>query len=286
MTDPGADVTRRWPQPEALSRIRLVVTDVDGTLLDGSHRVPASTRDAIARAQRRDVTVVLSTSRGPAALLPVLHDLGAVDGEHFVAAHGAVTGVYRGPNGLELRRRRAMPLAAARAVTETGTALGLCANWFVGDRWLASGVDACVRQEIDVVRVAPTVTDLSAETEPPDKILFMTDGRSVHLLDELGAALPLDLQAQISNPTYLEVTARGVDKGAAVAALAADLGFDAKEVLAVGDGPNDLSMFTWAGLAVAPANARPEVVAAADFVTASNLEDGVGKLLDAIRREG
>jgi Cof subfamily protein (haloacid dehalogenase superfamily) len=285
MTGAGADATRRMPPPEALSPIRLVVTDVDGTLLDGSHRVPTSTREAIARAQRRGVTVMLSTSRGPAVLLPVLRDLRAVDGEHFVAAHGAVTGVYRGANGLELRSRRTMELEAAGTVTEIGTALGLCANWFVGDRWLASGVDACVRREIDIVRVAPTVTDLSAEIEPPDKVLFMADSRSAYLLDELAAALPADLQAQVSNPSYLEVTARGVDKGAAIAALAEDLGYGAEEVLAVGDGPNDLSMFAWAGMAVAPANARPEVIAAADFLTASNLEDGVGRLLDAIRPE-
>jgi hydroxymethylpyrimidine pyrophosphatase-like HAD family hydrolase len=175
-----------------------------------------------------------------------------------------------------------MALGLARAVTATGTALGLHANWFVADRWLASGLDAYVLREIDVVGVRPTVCDLLAEQEPPDKILFMAEPDAVGPLDELHAALPEGVAAQTSNPAYLEITAAGVDKGAALAALAAELGHDAAQVLAIGDGPNDLSMFAFAGVSVAMANARPEVLAAADFVAVSNLENGLGRVLDAI----
>jgi hydroxymethylpyrimidine pyrophosphatase-like HAD family hydrolase len=176
-----------------------------------------------------------------------------------------------------------MPLDAAHQVTAAATERGLSVSWFVGNRWLASGMDACTRREIGVVRAAPVVAELLGEREPPEKVLVMTPPERVHLLAELTAGLPAELSAQVSNPTYLEVTACGVDKGAAVATLAARLGLSPAEVLAIGDGPNDLSMLTFAGVSAAPANARPEVLAAADFVAPSNLENGVGRILDAIR---
>lgn len=270
-------------QAAALARVRLVASDVDGTLLDDAHRVPVATREAIARVQRRGVTVLLATSRGPAALRAVLDDLGTVDGEYFVASQGAVIGSYRAERGLELVDRRPMPLDAAHQVTAAATERGLGVSWFVGDRWLASAMDACTRRESGVVRAAPVVTDLLGEREPPEKVLVMTPPERVHLLAEITAGLPPELSAQVSNPTYLEVTARGVDKGAAVATLAARLGLSPAEVLAIGDGPNDLSMLAYAGVSAAPANARPEVLAAADLVVPSNLEDGVGWVLDAIR---
>ena len=54
-------------------------------------------------------------------------------------------------------------------------------------------------------------------------------------------------------------------------------------MLAIGDGPNDLGMFTFAGISVAPANARTEVIAAADYITATNDDDGVAHVLNALK---
>jgi len=90
------------------------------------------------------------------------------------------------------------------------------------------------------------------------------------------------LRAQISNPTYLEITRADVDKAMAVAEYCRTIGIGASDVLAIGDGPNDLAVFAFAGVSVAPANARPEVLAAADIVTASNDEDGVAVYLDRL----
>jgi len=80
----------------------------------------------------------------------------------------------------------------------------------------------------------------------------------------------------------VEVTRRGTDKSEALARLVNHLGIDVDDVLAFGDGGNDLDMLSWAGVGVAMGNASNEVQAAADVVTSTNDEDGVAEFLDPI----
>ena len=77
-----------------------------------------------------------------------------------------------------------------------------------------------------------------------------------------------------AGPRVVEISAAGVTKAFALERLCRRLGIDAAEVVAVGDMPNDLAMLAWAGTGVAVANATPEVLEAADEVTAANAEDG------------
>jgi hypothetical protein len=80
----------------------------------------------------------------------------------------------------------------------------------------------------------------------------------------------------------LEMSARGVSKASALAALCAQRSIDAAEVVAFGDMPNDLPLLRWAGRGIAVANAHPDVLAAADEVTAANDEDGVALVLERL----
>jgi hydroxymethylpyrimidine pyrophosphatase-like HAD family hydrolase len=123
---------------------------------------------------------------------------------------------------------------------------------------------------------------LFTETAGPDKLMFMTGAVDKHKLAELAAMLPDTVHAQISNPTYLEITRAGVDKAAAVQVLCHGMGIEPEQVVAFGDGPNDLGLFAYAGTSIAPANARPEVLGAATFHTASNDDHGVAQALKLI----
>ena len=83
-----------------------------------------------------------------------------------------------------------------------------------------------------------------------------------------------------SGDGLLEMSAQGVSKASGLAAFAEEAGVPAADVVAFGDMPNDLPMLAWAGYSVAVANAHPEVLEAADFVTSSNDDDGVAQVLD------
>jgi hydroxymethylpyrimidine pyrophosphatase-like HAD family hydrolase len=89
-----------------------------------------------------------------------------------------------------------------------------------------------------------------------------------------------------SGSEFVEVSAAGVTKAAALAEYCAERGIDAREVVAVGDMPNDLPMLQWAGWSVAVANAHPDVLQACDAHTTSNNEDGVAELLGQLAANG
>ena len=108
--------------------------------------------------------------------------------------------------------------------------------------------------------------------------------RTAGAVEGLVAGLSPELSATRSNGTYVEITRAGVDKASAVRYCATKLGIDAREVVAIGDGENDLSLFAFAGVSVAPANASSRVLAAASYLTDSNNDDGVATAITALLR--
>lgn len=87
------------------------------------------------------------------------------------------------------------------------------------------------------------------------------------------------ISAALSHNVYMEITDKGVNKGRAVSMLAARLGIDRSEVMAIGDSPNDKKMLEWAGMGIAMGNASQEVKLVADNVTLPIEKDGVAKAL-------
>jgi hydroxymethylpyrimidine pyrophosphatase-like HAD family hydrolase len=85
-----------------------------------------------------------------------------------------------------------------------------------------------------------------------------------------------------SGAPYMEMAAAGVSKASALAQLCAIDGIDASEVAAAGDAFNDVAMLAWAGTALAPANARAEVIELADRILPTNDEDGVASYLEEL----
>lgn len=265
-----------------LSSVRVAAIDVDGTLLDSRHRLSGASRAAVRAAREAGMKVVLASSRTPAAMWPILRELHLLAPAVFVASQGAVTGAYRNDGRLQLHKRNSIPLAEAQRVVRVATSLGLTANWFTCNEWTVSHVDEHVRREASVVGLKPRLKDFSRISDPPDKLMFMVGPDETHRLAQLAGMLPGSVTAQLSNPTYLEVTNRGVDKGSTLQELCQGWNLRAEDVVAIGDGPNDLGMFGFAATSIAPANARQAVLAAATFVTSSNDDDGVALALNHI----
>jgi len=102
------------------------------------------------------------------------------------------------------------------------------------------------------------------------------------LAEALGATVGDAFTTTYSGATFVEISASGVDKASALAALCAQRGIDRTTVVAFGDMRNDLPMLRWAGRGIAVANAHPEVLAAVADVTESNAEDGVARALERL----
>lgn len=279
---PGAGAKPSVSEARPARRPRLFALDVDGTLLTSHHRLTPATVAAVAHVRSRGAEVVLASSRPPRAMRPYLEELGLVGRQRFVSLQGALTGAFDRAGGFVADASEAMPLAAALQVLELAEASGLAVNWYRHDLWLASRLDAGVQHEAHVVGLQPQVRDLRDEEDGPHKLLLIDMSPEADATGRIAAALPPVLLGQQSNPSYLEITRRSVDKAAAIAAYAASRGIERAEIVAMGDGHNDLGMFAIAGISVAPANAVPATMAAADYSTGSNDEDGVAAALRAL----
>jgi Cof subfamily protein (haloacid dehalogenase superfamily) len=284
---PAPDPTSGWSDPDIqrrLAAVRLCVLDVDGTLLNSRHQVTDRTRIAVHDAQSAGLEVLLATSRGPAALKSVLDELRAPAGTSFVASQGAVLGSFGEDGRLDITAHHPAPLDQALVIARLAGALGLSVSWYSRSSWLVEALDPAIEREAEITHSTPTLADLGRQTEGPDKLMVIAASDELEILHQVEGKLGPGLRGQISNPTYLEITSADVDKASTVLHYSENQGYRSAQVMVMGDGPNDLGLFAVAGLSVAPANARPEVLGAADVVSPSHDEDGVAFVLRRINQ--
>ncbi len=113
------------------------------------------------------------------------------------------------------------------------------------------------------------------------KFLMLDDGDYLVTVEpKVKAAMGRDFSVYRSEPYFLEVMPKGIDKARSLERLLQTIGLAREEMIACGDGYNDLTMINYAGLGVAMENAVLPVRKAADYITASNNEDGVGLVVE------
>ncbi len=257
--------------------LRLVATDLDGTLLRSDGSVSARTRSALVAARGRGLEIVLVSARGPRGAGEIADQV-AAEGT-AICSNGAVV--------LDLATRRVRsyrPLATEVAVRlVTGLRERLPGILFAVERESFAhepGFAAWNWRPPAGTRVGDAL-DLVAD--PAAKLILRHERHELDVIAAAARELAGDEAAvTIPGPWTVEISAAGVNKAAALAELCAELAIGADEVVAFGDYPNDVPMLAWAGHAVAVANAHPEVLAVADEVTASNDEDGVALVLERL----
>jgi HAD superfamily hydrolase (TIGR01484 family) len=264
-------------------RPRLLALDIDGTLLswiEGQgttyEEVPPAVRDAVRRAHDAGAHVVLASGRSPHGMVVVadLLDLPGMDPDDdgdplwVVASNGAV--VFRYPP-LEVVHEEtfdARPAVEAIlrehpsvlvAVEERGVGYRVNRPFPVGE---LSG-DMVITEVADLVADRVSRVIIRDPESTAEDFLDLARRLGLHGTDYV-----------VGWTAWLDLAPVGVSKASGLAHVAAELGIDAADVLAIGDGRNDIEMLRWAGRGVAMGQAVEEVREAADAVTASVYDDG------------
>ena len=247
---------------------RLVALDIDGTLVHFDGTAHPAVVDAVAAVQRQGVHVVLSTGRSVFGITPVIDEFGLADG-YAVASNGAVTFTYSPP---EVRTTITFdPEPAVRAVLDRVPgaliAVEVIGRGYRANRHFPVG-------EINGELWLETVDELVSE--PVTRVIIRHPESSVDDFVALASELGLHgTNYYVGYTAWLDLAPEGVSKASALADVTAELGVAQADVLAIGDGRNDLEMLEWAGRGVAMGQAPDVVKAVADDVTASWEEDGV-----------
>ncbi len=261
-----------------MSLPRLVATDLDGTLLDDDGRVTDHTADVLRQVQDLGVRVVIVTARPLRWMDELWEQVGGGRGIGIVS-NGAVTFDIDRREPLAVHGIPAtdgLPLVAAIREAAPGTTFALeCLGGF--------------RHEPDYVELHPSPPDVRV-----GDLSGLWDEPAVKVLAEHLTLEPADFRARVfdavgerATPTWtidglMEISARGVTKGGALAELCGQLDLGPEDVVAFGDMPNDVPMLRWAGTSYAVANAHPEVIAAASHRAPANRDDGVAVALAGI----
>ena len=269
-------------QPLLTRSPRLVVTDMDGTLLDlDGMRVSPRNAGALRRAADAGAKVVIATGRPVIWLGPVVE--AGFDGT-AVCMNGALTYDIATGETLSSAPLKASSMRAFVECLSHRADIALAVERFGTTRHDFWAEDSYRHPWGGGAFHRADRADLL--TDPAGKLLIRGTGGSSALAEiarasALQAGVADDLSITYSTDDgLLEISAAGVNKAFALARLAAQWGIDPCEVIAFGDMPNDLEMLTWAGHGVAMGNAHPDVAAVASEIAPHHGDDGVAAVLE------
>lgn len=262
-----------------VSGVRLIASDLDGTLLRSDGSVSPRTLEALRSAADSGIHVAIATARPFRALRPLVEH--AMFGGWGVCQNGAV--VYE--------------LSTLERVVVSEMDGAIARNLVAELRTEIAGVAFACEMD-DLFHCEPHFESRLQAMEPAEvtygDALELIVGPLTKLLAHHPGHASADLASVIarvageravvthSGAAFVEMSAAGVTKASGVGMLCERLGITPDEVIAFGDMPNDLAMMRWAGRRVAVANAHADVLACADEVTASNDEDGVAAAIERL----
>ncbi|MCH4124208.1 MAG: Cof-type HAD-IIB family hydrolase [Levilactobacillus sp.] len=261
--------------------VKLIAIDIDGTLLTSNHKLALSTIDAIKAATASGIKVVLCSGRPLAGVRPYLEMLDLIGDDQYVIAH----------NGAAVQTTTGQPLIThSLSLNDAQRLVDLADQAPIHYHLITPQAIYTPNRPASAYSIREShLVNLPIKYLPADQI---PDGEDLltfvfidetAVVDQFDTTIPAALRQQFyvvhTDPHFIEVLNRHVSKAQALQELAQRLAIDPTDVMAIGDGPNDLPMLQAAGLGVAMGNADAEVQAAADAVTASNDADGVASAI-------
>ena len=265
---------------------RLVVCDMDETLLGSNAQIPARNVAAIKAAYERGVKFVPNTGRAARSLGYVLDTLGLADrkDEYVISYNGAA--VFSNADPLHPIITNGLPYATVAQLFDLAQSRGLDTHVYTADQlyvWdmTAADRDYLDRRKVIYKEVRGALSFL--KTTPIMKIIFYLADEQERLAFQkiITTTVPVPLNITFSSDMYVEVNAPEADKGQAAVALGQRLGIKPAEIIAIGDNLNDVAMLKDAGLGVCVANGREDVKRLADYVTTADNDAGaVGEVIE------
>lgn len=264
-------------------RYRLLAIDLDETLLNENSQISPRSKRAIREAVNRGVIITISTGRMYRTSIPYVRELALNTDWPMINYQGAL---IKTTESGEVLYHRPLENELAVAAASAAEAFGEEACAYVEERLYINRENRYslyYRQKYDVTVEVVGPLDLFLEKQGwnPTKItVFNWNGKFEKIKEAVEPCYRDKITMLEPYPFFFEFTDRRATKGQALQRLTLELGIRREEIIAFGDSNNDIDMIQYAGLGVAVANAVPEVLEAADLVTAANTEDGVARVIE------
>lgn len=264
----------------------LLVLDIDGTVTDSKKEVLAKTREAVIRIQKQGVKIVLASGRPPEGIFPVAETLMLEEyGSYILAFNGGkIIHIQTGECIFERLLPASIPSSLRKDALKHG--IGMAAY--------QEGVILAGTKPDSYLEMESRITRLPIAYHPEPGLGISGNDVSVNqciltgepgILDEMEPVLFRkychEVEIYHSEPFYLEVSPKNVDKAYGLGYFLRSLGISREKMVCCGDSYNDIRMLQYAGVGVAMKNAPKNVKVVADFVTENdNDHDGVAEVIE------
>lgn len=259
---------------------QILVLDLDGTLTNSKKEITPTTLNALIGIQKKGKKVVLASGRPTKGVLPLADELCLAEfGSYILSFNGAQITDCRSHSVIYNRFLPADSIPEIFSVTASFREQGIDILTYTENE-IISGLspNSYTMLESRINHMPVHVSKNFTEDIPSRlyKCLATGEPSMIALLkSKLESVFHSYISVYCSDPFFLEIMPRGVDKAHSLLKLLNSIGLNANQMICCGDGYNDITMIEAAGLGVAMANAQPLVRESADYITKSNDEDGV-----------
>lgn len=260
---------------------KLIVTDMDGTLLNGDHQISEKNKAALKYASEKGINVAIATGRIYESTIKYAKELGIKT--PIICCNGALIKESSG----EIIYESIIDNHICNKIIDVLEKNNIYYQCFTDDTIFTTHINEWLRkyQMQEDLNIKIIESDNIKEKIIGKNILkFLVIESNLELLCKVEEDLKNieDIELTKSFFDNIEVMKKGVNKGSAVESLGKYLGIDKSEIITFGDNHNDLSMIKYAGMGIAMGNAENIVKENANFITCKNTEDGVAKALNEI----
>lgn len=261
---------------------KMIALDLDGTLTNSEKIITPDTKEALFTYQQHGGRVVLASGRPTQGIVPLAKELELEKyGGYILAFNGShIVNCETG----EVLFNQTLTMEQTARLHDLAQQYGINILTYEGDRIYTEDAEneyAKIEQFIAKMEMVQVPNIAEAITTPANKCLMTGEPALVKELEpKIKAAMGQEIEVYQSQDFFLELVPQNVDKAASLDSLLKQLHLRREDLIACGDGFNDLSMIQYAGLGVAMSNAHKDIRKAADFVTLSNDEDGVAHVLE------
>lgn len=260
---------------------KMVVMDMDDTLLREDHSISAKNREIIKEAQEAGVKIVLASGRPTFAMRDYAKEL-ELDkyGSYILSYNGAIITDCTTGNAIF---EKSLTKEVAHELYDLSKEHNVFIHTYVGDDIITEKNNEYTEIEKDITGMEiKTVEDFkNAVKGNVIKVLMLEDPAYLKSVeDKLKPSVLEKMNMTISKPFFLEFTDKGIDKSTSLERLINQLGIKKEEVIAIGDSYNDLGMIKFAGMGVCVDNAPADMKEHANYITESNMNDGVAKTIE------
>ncbi|MBD8071167.1 Cof-type HAD-IIB family hydrolase [Bacillus sp. PS06] len=260
---------------------KMIVLDLDDTLLRNDHSISDRTKQALMTAQENGVKVVLASGRPTFGMRPVAEELSLSQYDSFILSFNGGKIIKSQSN--EEMFSSTLSIESVHKLYELSRREGVFIHTYIGDSIVTEDDNPYTMRESEITKLPVNLVDSFKEgvTEPVVKVLMVADpDRLKEVEAKLQVELADDFSVMRSKPYFLEFTEKGVTKGTSLEQLIKFCGITREEVIAIGDSYNDQEMIEFAGLGVAMGNAPDDIKQIANYITDTNMNDGVAKVVE------